>query len=90
MQTHTVFTLIDGSQHASVTKAKEHCLEQMGAETRAMLCDLASGGNFSEYKAAIKLVAEKRYDKAIMLYVQWRNEHDALELYERGENEGDE
>jgi hypothetical protein len=40
MQTHTVFTLLDGSQHDTINKAKEH----------------------------------------------WRKEHDALELYEKGDD----
>ena len=82
MKTHTVFTLLDGTRHDTIEKAKEHCLEQMGAETRNMLVDIACGGNFGEYKAAIKLVSEKKYDKEILLYVAWRKEHDELELYD--------
>lgn len=87
MKTHTVFTLLDGSRHDTIEKAKEHCLEQMGAETRSMLCDIIYAGPFSEYKAALKLVSEKKYDTAIILYMRWRAEHDELELYEKHERE---
>lgn len=80
MKTHTVFTLLDGSKHDTIEKAKEYCLEMMGAETRNMLQSIFDTNSL--YKAALNLVAEKKYDKAIGLYVQWRKEHDALEAYE--------
>lgn len=84
MKTHTVFTLLDGSRHDTIEKAKEHCLEQMGAETRDMLQSILDTRPAMVYTAALNLVAHKKYDKAIMIYVQWRKEHDALELYEKG------
>lgn len=80
MKTHTVFTLLDGSSHATIHKAKEHCLEQMGAETRNMLQSILDTNSL--YKAALNLVAEKKYDKAIYLYTAWRKEHDELETYD--------
>lgn len=84
MKTHTVFTLLDGSRHDTIEKAKEHCLEQMGAETRDMLQSILDSRPAMVYTASLNLVAHKKYDQAIMLYVQWRKEHDALELYEKG------
>lgn len=84
MKTHTVFTLLDGSQHDSLKKAKEHCLEMMGAETRDMLYDIMSQKMI--YSAALKLVSDKKYDNAIKTYLAWRKEHDALETYEAGDD----
>ena len=60
----------------------------MGAETRAMLQSILDTNSL--YKAALNLVADKKHDAAIKLYMQWRVEHDALELYERGESDGGE
>lgn len=85
MQTHTVFTLIDGTRHDKIEKAKEHCLEQMGAETRDMLQGILDTN--SVYKAALQLVSDQKYDKAINEYSKWRNEHDALVNYDEGKYE---
>lgn len=85
MKTHTVFTLRDGSRHDTSNKAKEHCLEMMGAETRNMLDELI----FTQYlqKAALKLIDEKKWDKDIREYIAWRDEHDALLRYEEEDDE---
>jgi len=83
MQTHTVFTLVDGSRHDDINKAMNHCEEAMGAETRDMLYHIFE--TRSVYKAALALVADKKYDKAIFEYVRWRQEHDALVAYNKEE-----
>lgn len=82
MRTHTVFTLLDGSQHDNIQKAKEHCLELMGAELRNLIVETIDSG---VYKTMVKLVHDKKYDKGILAYVAWRQEHDALINYEKSE-----
>lgn len=88
MKTHTAFTLLDGSQHDSLKKAKEYCLEQMGAELRLFAFEKADYQYV--YKMLLDIVAYKKHDKAIFAYCAWRKEHDALEAFERGEDEEDE
>lgn len=80
MNTYTVFTLFDKTEHSTINKAKEHCLEMMGAETRDMIQDIYD--NRSIYKSALCLVSDEKYDVAILEYIKWRKEYNLLLDYE--------
>ena len=83
MNTHTVFTLRDGSRFDTIEKALNHCDEMMGAETRGMLDDILCSHPAMVQIPALKLVIEKKYDEAVFEYVAWRKEKDELEEYSR-------
>ena len=80
----TGYRLVDGSTHTTMQAALNHCDEQMGAEMRTMLEELAVN---TVYKSALRLVAEKRYDTAIHAYVKWRAEKAELERIQNKEDE---
>ncbi len=79
METHTAFTLTDGSQFDTIEKAIKHCQEMMGAELREFVSE--TGGGDYVYRKMLKIVIDKKYDKAIFAYVKWRKELDELENY---------
>jgi hypothetical protein len=85
MKTHTVITLLNGSEFTDIKKALNHCEEMMGAEMRSFVDE--SVNTQSLYKQMLKIVIDKKYDETFKTYMQWREEHDALIAYIKSEYE---
>ena len=65
------FVLRDGTKHATLEKAKDHCKEKMLATTRAL------------YLKCVGAVENSTYDEGFSEYLAWRKEHDELINYEQ-------
>lgn len=79
MQTLTLFTLIDGTEHKTVKSALNHCDEMMGAKLRGFVYEMTQTN--SVYKSMLDIVCNKKYDTVIFEYVKWRKEKDAIIEY---------
>jgi hypothetical protein len=75
------FILRDGTKHAAIEKAKDHCKEKMLSILRPFVEQFTI--TRGQYLKCVEAVEDSTYDEVFSEYLAWRKEHDDLLNYEQ-------